>query len=254
MPTETPRGRTVEPLASAPAVEPEGRTSAPPSLSVILPSYNHGQWLPRSLGALVAQAGPSIEIVLIDDGSTDNSAAVIADFCRRHDCIRLIRHDANRGPLAAVRDRHRRRARGSFCCLQPPTTSSFRDCLRARKRHCATIPTLPSFVPKSRWSTAHAKWSDTAPSSLPASPAVTCHRLPCGAKSSARTTGSSVRASSIGAGCSPRSAISTSRSARSATAWRSGCWLSTTGSISLPRYSRCGWSIRKAFRPRRRCR
>jgi hypothetical protein len=41
MPTETPRGRTVEPLASAPVVEPEGRTSAPPSLSVILPSYNH---------------------------------------------------------------------------------------------------------------------------------------------------------------------------------------------------------------------
>jgi glycosyltransferase involved in cell wall biosynthesis len=103
MSTETPRGRTVEPLASAPAVQPEGRTSAPPSLSVILPSYNHGQWLPRSLGALVAQAGPSTEIVLIDDGSTDNSAAVIADFCRRHDCIRLIRHDANRGTLAAVR-------------------------------------------------------------------------------------------------------------------------------------------------------
>jgi glycosyltransferase involved in cell wall biosynthesis len=50
----------------------------------------------------VAQAGPSTEIVLIDDGSTDNSATVIADFCRGHDCIRLIRHDANRGPLAAV--------------------------------------------------------------------------------------------------------------------------------------------------------
>jgi glycosyltransferase involved in cell wall biosynthesis len=68
-----------------------------------LPSYNHGQWLPRSLGALVAQAGPSTEIVLIDDGSTDNSATVIADFCRQHDCIRLIRHDINRGTLAAVR-------------------------------------------------------------------------------------------------------------------------------------------------------
>ena len=103
MPTETPRGRTVEPFASEPTMGPQGRVSAPPSLSVILPSYNHGQWLPRSLGALVAQAGPSTEIVLIDDGSTDNSATVIADFCRRYDCIRLIRHDVNRGPFAAVR-------------------------------------------------------------------------------------------------------------------------------------------------------
>jgi glycosyltransferase involved in cell wall biosynthesis len=103
MPTETPRGRTVEPAAGAPAMEREGRASAPPSLSVILPSYNHGQLLPRSLGALVAQARPSTEIVLIDDGSTDDSAAVIADFCGRHDCIRLIRHELNRGTLAAVR-------------------------------------------------------------------------------------------------------------------------------------------------------
>ena len=77
MPTETPRGRAVQPLASAPAVEPEGRTSAPPSLSVILPSYNHGQWLPRSLGALVAQAGPSIEIVLIDRPEEPPSSATL---------------------------------------------------------------------------------------------------------------------------------------------------------------------------------
>src|SRR5690348_15227277 len=104
MPTKTPCDSIVEPLATSPAINNTSHASAPPSLSVILPSYNHGQWLPRSLRALVAQAGPSTEIVLIDDGSTDNSAAIIADFCKRHDCIRLIRHDTNRGTLAAVRN------------------------------------------------------------------------------------------------------------------------------------------------------
>lgn len=84
------------------AGQPAAAATALPSISVILPNYNHGRWLRRSLAALVAQAGPSKEIVVIDDGSTDNSAEVIDDFCRRYDCIRVIRHDINRGIFAAL--------------------------------------------------------------------------------------------------------------------------------------------------------
>ncbi len=74
-----------------------------PSISVIMPNYNHGKWLARALDALLSQATRSMEIVLIDDGSTDNSCEVIADFCRRYDCVRLIQHDVNLGAYAAVR-------------------------------------------------------------------------------------------------------------------------------------------------------
>lgn len=88
----------------------------PPSISVIMPNYNHGKWLPRSVGAIVSQAIPSIEIVLIDDGSTDNSLEVIADLCERHHCIRLIKHDTNLGPHAAVRS-GLATARGEFLLL-----------------------------------------------------------------------------------------------------------------------------------------
>jgi glycosyltransferase involved in cell wall biosynthesis len=87
-----------------------------PSISVILPNYNHGKWLRRSVGALVAQAVSSMEILLIDDGSTDNSLEVIADLCRQHDCIRLIKHDVNRGPYVAVRA-GLAAARGEFLLL-----------------------------------------------------------------------------------------------------------------------------------------
>ena len=59
------------------------------------------------------------------------------------------------------------------------------------------------------------------------------------------------QASSIGAVCLPRSAI---RSARFATAWRSGFLRFATDSILPPRFSRPGWSIRKACRRRRLCR
>jgi glycosyltransferase involved in cell wall biosynthesis len=72
-------------------------------VSVILPNYNHGWLLPRSLGALVQQSMLPQEILVIDDGSTDNSVAVIEAYRRRCDRIRLIRHTTNQGAFAAVR-------------------------------------------------------------------------------------------------------------------------------------------------------
>jgi glycosyltransferase involved in cell wall biosynthesis len=73
------------------------------SVSVILPNYNHGSLLPRSLGALVQQSVAPQEILVVDDGSTDNSVAVIEAYRRRCDRIRLIRHATNQGAFAAVR-------------------------------------------------------------------------------------------------------------------------------------------------------
>ncbi len=109
----------VEPVrasGSSDSPESERHATKPPSISVILPNYNHGKWLRRAVEALVAQAVSSMEILLIDDGSTDNSLEVIADLCRRHDCIRLIKHEANRGPYVSVRE-GLAAARGEFLLL-----------------------------------------------------------------------------------------------------------------------------------------
>src|SRR5579884_2018765 len=76
---------------------------AQPGISVILPNYNHGKWLRRAVRALASQAVSSMEIVLIDDGSTDDSLDIIRDLSREYDCIRLIRHETNQGAWAAVR-------------------------------------------------------------------------------------------------------------------------------------------------------
>ncbi len=73
------------------------------TISVILPNYNHGKWLGRAVEALASQAMSAKEIVLVDDGSTDNSLEIIRDLCQKYDCIRLIRHETNRGAHAAVR-------------------------------------------------------------------------------------------------------------------------------------------------------
>ncbi len=50
-----------------------------PEVSVILPVYNRAKFLPAALEAIRAQAMPSLEVVAIDDGSTDDTAAVLRE-------------------------------------------------------------------------------------------------------------------------------------------------------------------------------
>jgi len=89
----------------------------PPALSVVVPNYNHARHLPRCLGALLAQSIPPREIVLIDDGSTDNSLEVIRGLARQHPVVRWLQNDRNLGVTATV-NRGVEAASGDFVYLQ----------------------------------------------------------------------------------------------------------------------------------------
>ena len=81
-------------------------SDAPPTipLSVILPNYNNGNLIARALLALLNQTPSAQEIIVVDDGSTDNSVAVIEALQRRHPLIKLIRNETNRGIIASVKN------------------------------------------------------------------------------------------------------------------------------------------------------
>ena len=72
------------------------------SLSAVIPNFNHAKWLPRSINALLHQSVPPSEIIIVDDGSTDDSISVIEKLVREHGSIRLIRHEKNSGAVAAI--------------------------------------------------------------------------------------------------------------------------------------------------------
>ncbi len=86
--------------------------STTPTVSVVIPSYNRAGWLPAAVGSVLAQTHPATEILIVDDGSTDNSAEVCAAFPAP---VRYIRQQ-NAG-VSAARNRGMREATGEFIAL-----------------------------------------------------------------------------------------------------------------------------------------
>ncbi|MEO5876496.1 MAG: glycosyltransferase, partial [Streptosporangiaceae bacterium] len=81
-------------------------------LSVVVPVYNVGPYLTACLESIAAQTWRDFEVVMVDDGSTDGSAALAAAFAARDPRFRLVRQ-ANAGPGAA-RNTGVGQARGEF--------------------------------------------------------------------------------------------------------------------------------------------
>ena len=84
----------------------------PVKLSVLVPVFNVERFLPRCLDSLAAQSLPGIEILLIDDGSTDASGRICEEYAARDARFRVI-HQENRG-LSAVRNRSLEEAAGEY--------------------------------------------------------------------------------------------------------------------------------------------
>ncbi len=85
-------------------------------LSVVVPNYNHGRYLGAALRALLDQSRPPLEIIVVDDGSTDESCAIVERLSARHPSVRLIRQERRRGVNAAL-NRGLGEARGEYVCF-----------------------------------------------------------------------------------------------------------------------------------------
>jgi glycosyltransferase involved in cell wall biosynthesis len=73
------------------------------TVTVLMPNYNHARFLPHSLEAIARQTVLPLEVIVIDDGSTDDSVAVVRSFAKQLPGLRLLRHEANQGAFPALR-------------------------------------------------------------------------------------------------------------------------------------------------------
>ena len=71
-----------------------------PLISIIVPVYNVEPYLRKCLDSIISQIYCELEILLIDDGSTDKSGIICDEYSRHDSRIRVI-HQPNRGVSAA---------------------------------------------------------------------------------------------------------------------------------------------------------
>lgn len=83
------------------------------TLSVVLPNYNHAKLIGRALQALTAQEHVPDEIIVVDDGSTDDSVHVIEAFSANAPAVTLLRNDQNIGVIPTL-ERGLRATRGTY--------------------------------------------------------------------------------------------------------------------------------------------
>lgn len=81
-------------------------------VSVIVPIYNSEKYLEAALDSVKAQSYKTIEVLMIDDGSTDSSSAICERYAMEDSRFRMI-HQMNQGPSAA-RNHGIREARGEY--------------------------------------------------------------------------------------------------------------------------------------------
>jgi len=74
-----------------------------PALSVVVPAFNEAFRLPVLLESLRHHVDPTTEIIVVDDGSTDETAAVARRAGEWSQHVRVVKHDVNQGKGAAVR-------------------------------------------------------------------------------------------------------------------------------------------------------
>ena len=78
------------------------QTKSLPLISVIIPVYNVQDYLARCLDSILAQTYQNLEIILVNDGSKDNSGAICDEYAARDDRVQVI-HKEN-GGLSTARN------------------------------------------------------------------------------------------------------------------------------------------------------
>ena len=76
------------------------------SISLILPAWNEADVIATAVAeadAALSQVTSDYEIIVVDDGSTDDTAKIVREVSADNDCVRLVQHSPNQGYGAAIR-------------------------------------------------------------------------------------------------------------------------------------------------------
>ena len=121
-----------------------------PTVSIIIPTYNREQLLGRAIKSVLAQTYQDFELIIVDDGSTDNTERLVKSF--NSEKTRYIRHRKNKGP-AAARNTGIRSAKGDYIAFQDSDDEWMPEKLEKQMRAFTTAPPEVGVVYTSYYST-----------------------------------------------------------------------------------------------------
>src|SRR5262249_55624005 len=105
-----PQGGRGRPRLSRVPAEPRDEFMTSPLVSILMPVYNAELWLAAAVRSALAQTWPRTEIIVVDDGSTDRSLALLGEF--ESPAVKVL-SQPNAG-AAAARNAALREAQGEF--------------------------------------------------------------------------------------------------------------------------------------------
>ena len=94
--------------------ENTGLSMKPPSVTVIVPNYNHAPYLRQRLDSILAQSFQDFELILLDDCSSDDSLAILKEYAQKRPDTKLIVNEKNSGSPFAQWNKGAQIAQGSF--------------------------------------------------------------------------------------------------------------------------------------------
>ena len=77
---------------------------AKPTLTVVVPCYNYGRYLPDLVERLLSEPETLVDVIIVDDCSPDGSASVASELAERHERVSVILHEFNRGHIQTYND------------------------------------------------------------------------------------------------------------------------------------------------------
>jgi len=131
-----------------------------PRMSVVMPNYNHGHLIEDALSAFARQTMPAFEVVVVDDGSTDDSVTRLQALAARWPWLKVHQLPANRGVNTAC---------NTGLAL---VSGDFISCSRQRMIASATRwsialpPPLPPSRSQESFSRIRRRWTPTAPAPM----------------------------------------------------------------------------------------
>ncbi len=98
------QAKMVIPKVKASGAKFQSKKTDEPLVSVVVTSYNYAQFIGEAIESLLAQTYKNIEIIVVDDGSKDNSVDIIKGYQSRYDSVHLLTHPGgeNRGLKASM--------------------------------------------------------------------------------------------------------------------------------------------------------